>query len=656
MSARVAIRLSGPELQLTPGLAHEWLETDGLGGYAMGTVAGPSTRRYHSLLCTATRPPVGRMVLANRLEEVVVVDGVAHALQSNLYPGGVVSPDGYLALVQFRLDPWPVWTYRVGGLLIERALFQPQQRAATVISWRLVEEEPGSERRVRLYVRPLISGRDHHALHHENSALNPAADVAEGRVGFAPYPGVPKLWMHHNGVYSHQPCWYRHFQYPIEAERGLDHDEDLFSPGEVAFDLSSPSDPSSGRRAHLVLTTDAQMPDVAGWTTSERARRDALAGAKDDDPVLRCLRSAGAQLIVRRDPHRTVIAGYPWFTDWGRDTFISLAGLSLIPGQTSLVGELLAAFARYLDGGLLPNRFPDEPLGAAPEYNTVDAPLWFVLAYARFVGQGGDGRALLPAARSIIDHYLDGTGLGIGVDDDGLIHAEAPGLQLTWMDAKVGDWVVTPRRGKPVEIQALWVAALEALGRVLEREDAAYAHELFERAAWARSSFESLFWDDSRGYLYDVVDGTRKDSTLRPNQLFALGLCKPLIAPDRAVRALEACEAALLTPVGLRSRAPGPGFIGRYEGDQRARDAAYHEGTVWPYLIGIFADACQRVRGHVPAGLLDGLRAHVLSAGLGNVAEIFDGDAPHRPRGCPAQAWSVGELLRVSSGEVGRDF
>ncbi len=646
------LRLTGPELQLAPALAHEWLETDGLGGYAMGTVAGPSTRRYHSLLCVATHPPVGRMVLCNRLEEVLVVDGVAYALQSNLYPG-VVAPDGYRSLIEFRLDPWPVWTYRVGSLCIERSLWKPHGQAATVLSWRLFvdgEDDP-AVRRARLYIRPLISGRDHHALHHENSVLDGAAHISEGRIAFHKNAGLTTQWLQHNGVNTQQPNWYRRFQYPIEAERGLDHEEDLFSPGELAFDVSSSAD---GRVATVVLSIDDKLPELARWTRDERARRQELAGAETDDETLGYLRRAGGQFVVARDSHDTVIAGYPWFTDWGRDTFISVAGLSLVPGQEVIVGELLAAFARYLDAGLLPNRFPDE--SEPPEYNSVDAPLWFVLALSRFVSRGGDGSTLLPAARSIIDHYLGGTRLGIGVDDDGLIHAEAPGLQLTWMDAKVGDWVVTPRGGKPVEIQALWVAALEALGRVLEKDDAAYAHELFERAAWARSSFESIFWDDTRGYLYDVVDGSRKDATLRPNQLVALGLCKPLIAADRAERALAACEAALLTPVGLRSRALRSRLHpGRYEGDQRARDAAYHEGTVWPYLIGVYADACQRVRGRVPAELLDGLRTHLVGPGLGTIAEIFDGDAPHAPRGCPAQAWSVGEMLRVAAGHVGKD-
>jgi predicted glycogen debranching enzyme len=257
--------------------------------------------------------------------------------------------------------------------------------------------------------------------------------------------------------------------------------------------------------------------------------------------------------------------------------------------------------------------------------------------------------------QKIVDAYLRGTRFGIGVDDDGLLRAAAPGLQLTWMDAKVGDWVVTPRAGKPVEIQALWIAALEAAARLLAPMRPGYAHELTERAAGARSSFAAAFWDDALGYLYDVIDGPRRDSTLRPNQLWALGLCAPLVAPPKAARALDACERELVTRVGLRTRARGPGYLGRYLGDQRARDAAYHQGTVWPYLYGAYADACMRVRGRLPEGLLDGVAAHLEGDGLGTVHEIFDGDSPHEPRGCPAQAWSVTELYRVALGRVGDD-
>jgi predicted glycogen debranching enzyme len=637
---------------LAAGTRREWLETNGLGSFAMGTVAGPSTRRYHAILCAATRPPVGRMVLVNRCEEWLLHDGVHQGLQSSFYPGAV-HPDGHRALVEFRLDPWPVWRYRVGDALVERSLLMPHGQQRTLVTWRLLEGG-----RARLFMRPLISGRDYHALHRENPTVHTDVEAGEGLVRMSPYDGVPTIYLHHNGVYLHKPDWYRRFQYPVERERGLDFEEDLFTPGELTYELTEGSEAVA-----LFAIDDAELsgdavPDVAALRARELARRAARVEAVDDELVAR-LTAAADHFIVRRGEHRTVIAGYPWFTDWGRDTFISLPGLDHCPENDggALGRELLLAFAPFVDGGLIPNRFPDA--GAAPEYNTVDAPLWFVLAACRHARRpGADATALetiLAAVRQVIEGYLAGTRYGIGLDDDGLIHAEAPGLQLTWMDAKVGDWVVTPRYGKPVEIQALWVAALEAVARLVGARDPAYARELAERAAWARSSFAALFWNDALGYLYDVIDGPRRDLTLRPNQLYALGLCAPLVDEARAEMVLAACERELVTRVGLRTRARGPGYQGRCVGGQAARDAAYHEGTVWPHLLGIYADACRRVRGRVPEGLLDGVRAHVLDEGAGEMCEIFDGDAPHTPRGCPAQAWAVAECLRIAVGDVGRD-
>jgi predicted glycogen debranching enzyme len=614
--------------------AREWLETNGLGSFAMGTLAGPGTRRYHALLCAATRPPVGRMVLVNRCEEWLHVDGVRHPLSANFYPGAV-HPDGNRSIVEFRLDPWPTWRWRVGSALVERSIFMPQGKQLTVSSWRLIPVEAGATR-ARLFVRPLISGRDYHALHHENSTLRQDAAVEEGHASFCPYDGVPTIHLHHNGVYSHRPEWYRSFEYPRERERGLEFQEDLFSPGEVAFDLVPET------HALMIFGLDAETPDVNRLREDERSRREKL---RNPDPLVGQLQAAADQFIVRRGDFQSLVAGYPWFTDWGRDTFISLRAL-----DPAVAGDLLAAFAPFIDGGLIPNRFVDG--GEPPEYNSVDAPLWYVLACARHAQRSGDKRCL-SAVRQILDGYMAGTRYHIGLDDDGLIHAAEPGLQLTWMDAKVGDWVVTPRRGKPVEVQALWVASLEAASLLFTDHDPHYAHELQERAAWARSSFAAAFWDDNLGWMYDVIDGPRRDSTLRPNQLYALGLCAPLIDPERVERALAACERELLTPMGLRSRARGAGYVGRYDGDPRARDGSYHEGTVWPFLLGIYADACMRVRGRLPDGILDGIREHLFGAGAGQICEIADGDAPHAPRGCPAQAWSVCEALRIARRDIG---
>jgi predicted glycogen debranching enzyme len=631
---------------LRAGTRREWLETNGLGSFAMGTVACPSTRRYHAILCAATRPPLSRMVLVNRLDEVVVVDGSPYDLSASFFPG-VVHPEGHRAIVGFRLDPWPTWTLRAGGVVIERQLFMPHGRQMTVVTWRLVEAGGGSGR-ARLFVKPMISGRDYHALHHENDVLRRNVDGGEGLVVLRPYSSVPETYIHHNGLFISKPDWYRRFEYPVERERGLDCEEDLFSPGELQLDLTAETE------AVAIFSLEPPGDELrpAELRHEERVRRAALLTGAGSD-LERQLRLAGEKFVVRRGEHRTLVAGYPWFTDWGRDTFLSLPGLALATGWLPLGRELLLAWAPHVRDGLIPNRFPDGD--GEPEYSCVDAPLWYVLAAARFAEAGtrtGDCDAatlarLLPAARAIIDGFLDGTRLGIGIDDDGLVHAAATGQALTWMDARVGDWVVTPRQGKPVEVQALWVAALEAVAQLFAVDDEDYARELSERAAWARSSFAATFWDEEHGWLYDVVDGPRRDSTLRPNQLYALGLTAPLLDTERAERVLSVCERELVTPVGLRTRARGEGYRPRANGDVRARDAAYHEGTVWPFLLGIYADACSRVRGRVPPGLLDGLRAHLAGDGLGELAEIFDGEPPHAPRGCPAQAWSVAEALRI---------
>ncbi len=627
---------------LAQALRREWLETNGLGSFACGTVAGAATRRYHALLCVATRPPVGRMVLVNNAE-VTLVDGSArHALSTNLYPGAV-HPEGYRLLDGFRLDPWPTWRFRAGGLTVERELFMPHGAQAAVLRFRL---RGGA---ATLLLRPLLSGRDYHATHHENGALSTAAAVGDGVVTLAPYPGVPSLRILHNGRYAHAPDWYRRFQLPVERERGLDAEEDLFAPGELAFALRD------GESADLVFTTDAARAfDVDALAAAERARRAALAAPLlgRGEAVAR-LALAADQFIVARGDSSTVIAGYPWFTDWGRDTFIALPGLTLATGRPAVARALLAAFAPHVDRGMIPNRFPDA--GDAPEYNTVDAPLWYAIAAGQYLAATADAafaRATLwPAVRAIVDGYRRGTRYGIGVDGDGLVHAGAPGVQLTWMDAKVGDWVVTPRAGKPVEIQALWLRALAAAAELARRfESPALADEWDALRRRAARSLAAAFFYDAGGYLYDLVDGDARDASLRPNQLYALALPEPALDPARAALALAAVERHLVTPFGLRTLAPGDAaYHGRCTGPQRDRDAAYHQGTVWPHLLGVYADACRSVRGErVGRRLAARLAPHLADAGLGTVSEIFDGDLPHEPRGCFAQAWAVAELLRVS--------
>jgi predicted glycogen debranching enzyme len=412
----------------------------------------------------------------------------------------------------------------------------------------------------------------------------------------------------------------------------------------------------------------AEVPALLAEEADRRKRRLTSSAPAGDDTASTLITAASAFVVhCERAQSSTVVAGYPWFTDWGRDTFISARGLGLAFGP-ALERELLVAWEPFVSMGMIPNRFPEHGDSSAAEYNAVDASLWYALRCARHLWttrsaplttnptQEDAVRARLASAvRRVLEGYLAGTRHGIHVDDDGLVHAADPGFQLTWMDAKVGNWVVTPRAGKPVEVQALWVAALEAAARIFAASDSGLAAEMAERAAWARSTFAARFWCEARGYLYDVLDGPTRDDTLRPNQLYALGLVRPMVDPDRARRALDAVERELVVPVGLRTRARGNGYRGQMSGSPTERDGAYHEGTVWPFLLGIYADACQRVRGRVPDSLLLGILEHLRGPGLGQIAEVFDGDAPHRPRGCPMQAWSVAEVLRVHLGKVGEE-
>jgi predicted glycogen debranching enzyme len=503
----------------------------------------------------------------------------------------------------------------------------------------------------------LLSGRDYHALHHENPAFRFEPEARAGLLAWRPYPGVPAVLSRSNGDYAHEPLWYRGFRYDEERERGLDFAEDLASPGVLRFDLAAGEAvwllAAEGHEAALGAASEPALEVALRLRREERARRASFASP---------LERAAEAYAVRRGAGHTLLAGYPWFSDWGRDTFIALRGLCLATGRLDLAREILLEWAGAVSEGMLPNRFPER--GEAPEFNSVDASLWFAVAAYEYLAAAeragrpapGEERVRLEGAlRAILEGYARGTRFGIRADSDGLLAAGAPGVQLTWMDAKVGDWVVTPRIGKPVEVQALWVNALRLAARV----SPAFAEfaELAERAA---KSFEARFWNEAAGHLHDVVDVDHApgavDASLRPNQILAVGgLPTPLLTGERARRVVNAVEQSLLTPLGLRSLAPGaPGYAARYQGGVRERDGAYHRGSVWPWLLGPFVEAWLRVRGDTAeakrearARFLPPLRAHLEEAGLGHVSEIADAEAPHAPRGCPFQAWSLGELLRL---------
>jgi len=627
----------------------EWLETNGIGGFASSTITGLNTRRYHGLLVAATKPPVGRMVLLSKMEETLIVDGRRFDLSCNRYPG-VIHPQGHLHLKEFRQDPFPVFVYEADGLELEKSVFMVYGENTTIIQYELRGAVKGL---CTLEMRPLIAFRDYHSTAHENSSLNPSLEIEPGRVMCSPYHGCPNLYFAHNGAEVRQEAdWYRNFEYSVEEQRGLDYREDLFNPLVMTFDLRR--DP----RATVIACTEPRTSEAPDHLRSSEIRRraDVLAAAPADDPFVQLLVQSADQFIVRRGEESTVIAGYHWFSDWGRDTMIALPGLALTTGRYDVARSILLAFAASVDRGMLPNRFPDA--GEAPEYNTVDATLWFFEAVRAFVGQTGDHdfiRArLYDVLADIIAWHERGTRYGIRVDDDGLLLAGAPPTQLTWMDAKVGDWVVTPRYGKPVEIQALWYNALRTMEEL--SGDARYK-DLADRA---RGSFNRLFWNESADCLYDVVNGDTRDGSIRPNQILALSLFHGMLSPEKATRVVAAVQEHLLTPYGLRSLAPSdPQYRGRYEGSPSSRDSAYHQGTVWPWLMGPFVSAYLKSNGSSSAARsrasqwLAELRRYVADEGLGQIPEVFDGDAPHRAGGCIAQAWSVAELLRSAVEDIG---
>lgn len=646
---------------LQAGLSREWLETNGLGGFACGTINGANTRRYHGLLTAALNPPGGRMLLLSKLEETLVLGGRRIGLSTNEYAtneyAGVIHPEGYLLLSNFRLDPFPTWTFEAEGVRLEKTVFMPQGSNTVQVEYRLLQSPQGIE--LVLELRPLIAFRDYHSTAHENDALNGALEIAPNLASLQPYAGLPRLYFAHDAAQlQEQGYWYRNFIYRVEQERGLDFQEDLFNPFVLTWKLNE----KQGATA-IASTEQKDIRQAAAVRKTELQRRHELvASSPVDDPLARALTVATDQFLARRGEEWTVIAGYPWFTDWGRDTMISLPGLTLFTGRTGIAKSILRNFARHTDMGMLPNRFVDS--GEKAEFNTVDATLWFFEAARAYAAATNDyeflRQELYPVFTQIIAFHINGTRYNIKAEENGLLNSGAPGTQLTWMDAKIGDWVVTPRSGKPVEIQALWYNALRVMEDLAARfEDEERRKQYSSLASLASETFNRTFWNGDIQCLYDVVDGDLMDRSIRPNQIFAVSLHHSMLSPDRARAVVETVERELLTPVGLRTLSPTDSqYRGIYQGDQHDRDSAYHQGTVWPWLLGPFISAYVKVNGGSAQSrsrahdLLRGIGQHLTEAGVGQISEIFDGDVPHHPRGCFAQAWSVAEVLRALCEDV----
>lgn len=726
--------------QLAFDLSSEWLESDGRGGFAMGTVGGWRTRRYHALLAPALLPPSDRHVLVNGFDAFVETAAGRTPLSTQAYAPDVLAPLGWEALQEFRNEPWPTWRFALpDGRSVVQELFAVHGMPWVVVGWRLegALAQPAATRRAgarattralnaaraaRLIVRPFLSGRDAHALHQANDSFRLATAVeparrGESRLRWRPYESLPAIASAANGTWRDEPHWYHRFRYAADAARGFDAEESLGSPGEFTFDLargpawwivgqeltavfSTARGKTTSHAISPLLAKDGAAAAALRLRRAEEERRAALSKASARGAVTAPLARAAAQFVVHGRGGMTVLAGYPWFTDWGRDSAIAVRGLCIATGRRDTALEVLLRWSQALVEGVLPNRFPDH--GAPPEFGAADASLWFVVAVEELLA--ADARApkrqrvvepgaraqLLAACHSIVAAYASGTRHGIRVDGDGLLavgvadESDRPGVAPTWMDARVDGRAITPRVGKPVELQALWWNALTFLadtatpvgglsegggtvaprhggGTVAPRGAATPPPLPFAKlAARCRRSFLARFWNDARGLLHDVVDvdhvaGTH-DASVRPNQLFALGgLPRALLSGPRARRLVDALALQLWTPRGVRTLAPDdPRYRGRYEGGPRERDAAYHQGSAWPWLLFPLADAWAKSRGDRPTArraaferFLAPLTTELERATVPHLPELADGDPPHDWRGCPLQAWSLAALLQA---------
>ncbi len=652
----------------------EYLETNGLGGWSSSSITGAHTRRYHGLFVAAINPPTDRMVLLSKLDETIVVGENRFELGCNLYDGDILHPNGNQYLESFTKDFFPEWVYKAGGIQLRKTICMIHGENTVIIKYQVLKTDSS----FALELLPLMAARGYHELGHASPRMHWDADFKNGIFHNQP-DGINNVYISvPDSTYQHSPRWFNNFIYSVEQYRGLDYKEDLFNHGTFTLQLKEKDELSI-----IISTENPEGRNANDLFKKELKRRKNLLKDQPEDETLQQLILAADQFIVRRDINlsesknpplegfgeagASVIAGYHWFTDWGRDTMISLPGLTLSTGRFEDAKKIISAFAQSVSMGMLPNRFQEkEP----PEYNNVDGTLWYFIAVYKYLKATGDKKfilnEILPVLKEIIDWHFKGTRYNIHVDEDGLLYAGEVGQQLTWMDARIGTWVVTPRMGKPVEIQALWYNVLKIFAELLRLNEKSKqklqaassvptqnAEAIEASAAKAKESFDKKFWNAEGNYLYDVIDENGKpDSTLRPNQLFAISLPFAMLESEKAEAVLKIVEEKLYTPVGLRSLPMEDAhYIHHYGGDQWHRDSSYHEGTMWSWLLGAYVDAIMKLRVASyelrARKVIDDFKYHLNEACIGQVSEIFDADAPHHPRGCVAQAWGVAEVLRV---------
>lgn len=629
-------------------LQSEWLDTNGLGGWSGSTISGCHSRRYHGLLVAAIKPPTDRMVMISKLDETIVINNERFELGANNY-GNVVHPKGFKYLKSFTKNLYPQFVYEAGNVQFRKSILMTQGENTTIIKYEILK----APNDFSIELLPLLAFRGYHQLMHANDSVYKAAEFENGQLALQLFDNPLEAFIQlPNSSFVSSPNWYFNFNYSIEQYRGLDFVEDLFSPGRLTIETKE------GDAFYVVLSTENKgLRNAILLFENEVERRQQLISKEANEEVQQLTLAADQFIVKRNDDLKTVIAGYHWFTDWGRDTMISLPGLCLSTKRFDDAKKILSAFAQSVDKGMLPNRFQDN--GEAPEYNNVDGTLWYFIAIYHYLKATKDKEfvlnELLPVLKNIVDWHYRGTRYNIHVDENGLLYAGKQGFQLTWMDAKVGDWVVTPRIGKPVEIQALWYNALNIFAELLqlngqERD----AQNIQEQATRVKQSFNEKFWFEDGGYLYDVIDENNiPDASLRPNQIFAVSLPFELIDGSKAKSIVKIVEEKLYAAKGLRSLSPNdPGYISHYGGDAWHRDSAYHQGTVWSWLLGAYVDSIFKTNGSSAAltkagEVIRNFIPHLSEAGLGTVSEIFDADPPFISRGCIAQAWGVAEILRV---------